>query len=79
MTFRIPGKIKEGRRWLSLTEAAVYVSLSQKTLMKYINTGIIYGTLKGGKWLVDLVSLDTWLEEDKIKLLNLANRRKVSR
>ena len=76
---RIPGKVKEGRRWLSLSEAAVYVSLSQKTLMKYVNRGVIYGTLKGGKWLIDRVSLDTWLEEDKIKLLNLVNRRRVVR
>ncbi len=80
MTVRMAsGQVLEGRRWLSLTEAARYVSLSDKTLMKYVNAGVIYGTRKGGKWLIDRASIDTWLEEDKIKLLNLVNRRRAVR
>ncbi|MCE5208976.1 MAG: helix-turn-helix domain-containing protein [Chloroflexi bacterium] len=68
--------IIDGRRWFSLAEATQYVSLSDKTLMKYVRSGVIYGTRKGGKWLIDRTSLDTWLEEDKIKLLNLINRKR---
>ena len=61
MTVRMAsGQVLEGRRWLSLAEAARYVSLSDKTLMKYVNAGVIYGTRKGGKWLIDRASIDTW-------------------
>ena len=80
MTVRVAtAKVAEGRRWLSLAEATQYVSLSDKTIMKYVNAGVIYGTRKGGKWLIDRASIDTWLEEDKIKLLNLVNRRRPVR
>lgn len=68
-------KSSSGRRWVSLTEATKYVALSGKTLMKHVKTGNIYGTLKGGKWLIDLTSVDAWLEEDKVRLLNMVRKR----
>lgn len=80
MTIRIASTdIQQGRRWLSVKEATKYVSLSSATIMKYVKTGEIYGTRKGGKWLIDQRSLDTWLEEEKIKLLNFAARRRLVR
>lgn len=48
-------------RWLSLAGAAVYASMCDKTLLKYIKAGDIYGTLKGGKWFVDRFSIDRFM------------------
>lgn len=66
------------RRWFSLAQASEYVSLSGKTLMKYIREGMIYGTCKGGKWLIDRESIDRWLEEDKIRILSKAYKRAMN-
>jgi excisionase family DNA binding protein len=47
-------------RWLSLTKAAAYASMSKGTIMRYILDGEIYGTRKGGKWYVDRTAIDTF-------------------
>ena len=62
-------------RWMDLVRAARYVDLSTKTLMKYVRLGVIYGTRKGGKWILDRESIDSWLEEDKIRMLRQGRRR----
>lgn len=66
------------KRWISLSQAAKYVSLSGKTIMKYVRVGAIYGTCKGGKWLIDRESIDRWLEEDKVRILSKAYGRAMN-
>ncbi len=53
------------RRWLTVTQAEDYVSMSRKTVMSWINTGLIYAHKTTGTWLIDRESIDAWLEEDK--------------
>lgn len=50
-------------RWLSFTEACKYASMSPNTLMRYVPHSI-YGTKKGGKWYIDRLSIDDWMNKD---------------
>ena len=53
-------------RWLSVTDACRYSSMSDKTLMRYVKTGEIYGKKLGGKWYIDRYSIDAFLKSDEI-------------
>ncbi len=61
-------------RWLSISSACKYASLSYKTLMRYILAGDIYGTKKGGKWIVDRLSIDRWMLSDEDQDNNIVAR-----
>ncbi len=52
-------------RWLSVTEACKYASMSDKTLMRHVRNGEIYGTKKGGKWFIDRCGIDSFFFLDK--------------
>lgn len=53
-------------RWLDLNKACTYASMSEKTLLQYINKAKdIYGTKKGGKWYIDRYSIDEFMLKDK--------------
>lgn len=51
-------------RWLSLAQAARYASMCTKTLRRYLETGDIYGSRRGGKWFVDRESIDRFFLAD---------------
>ncbi|MDA8084056.1 MAG: helix-turn-helix domain-containing protein [Nitrospiraceae bacterium] len=51
-------------RWLSLSQACRYASMSDKTLLRYVLSRRIYGTLRGGKWYLDKESIDRFFLED---------------
>lgn len=51
-------------RWLSVSEACKYTCMSDKTLMRYIRDGQIYGSKKGGKWYIDRLSIDAFMKAD---------------
>jgi len=53
-------------RWLSVTEACKYISMSDKTLMNYVKSGEIYGAKKVGKWYIDRLSIDSFMKADDI-------------
>jgi hypothetical protein len=53
-------------RWLDITQACKYASMSDKTLMSFVKSGDIYATKKRGKWIVDRESIDLFMLSDKI-------------
>jgi hypothetical protein len=42
--------------------------MHRQTLMRYINAGEVYATMKGGKWFVDKQSLDSFFLADKVEV-----------
>lgn len=48
--------------------------MSDKTLMRYIKDGSIFGTKKGGKWYVDRISIDAFMASDDIFVKNTVER-----
>ena len=52
------------QRWLDIDAACSYSSMSKNTLMRYVATNEIYGTKKGGKWIIDRLSIDRFMLED---------------
>jgi len=67
-------------RWLSLTQACRYASMSHKTFMRYVTRCDVYGTKKGGKWYIDRFSIDLFFSSDEIFVLDAVARlgRKVT-
>ena len=63
-------------RWLSLTEACKYASMSDKTLMRYVISGDIRGKKVGGKWYIDKTSIDTFMLDDDLKVKEVLDRLK---
>jgi excisionase family DNA binding protein len=53
-------------RWLSLSEACEYAAMSDKTLLRFVGEGNIYGTKKGGKWYIDRFSIDAFMTSDEV-------------
>lgn len=53
-------------RWLSITQACRYASMSDKTLMRYVLNGDIYGVKKNGKWYIDRLSTDDFFRSDEL-------------
>ena len=52
-------------RWLTLAEACLYSRRSNNTLKKLIRENQIYGTKKGGEWIVDRESIDAFYNADR--------------
>ena len=52
-------------RWLGISAACSYASMSKNTLMGYVLTNAIYGTKKAGKWYIDRNSIDAFMLEDQ--------------
>ena len=63
-------------RWLSMTVACRYASMSDKTLMGYIKSGNIYGTKKNGKWYIDRLSIDEFMKSDTVFIEDTLTRLK---
>jgi predicted site-specific integrase-resolvase len=61
-------------RWLSLTEASKYASMCKKTMARYVASGDIYASRKGGKWFVDKESIDAFFMADKVTIKELLAR-----
>ena len=61
-------------RWLSLTEASKYASMCKKTMVRYVASGDIYASRKGGKWFVDKESIDAFFLADKVTVDELLAR-----
>lgn len=53
-------------RWLSVTQACKYCAMSDKTLMRHVIKGDVYGTKKGGKWYIDRNSIDAFMQDDDV-------------
>lgn len=51
-------------RWLSVTKACHYASMSDKTLMRHVLSGEIHGKKVGGKWYIDRFSIDDFFHGD---------------
>ena len=52
-------------RWFSLSTACFYAGLGEKTLLRLIMSGDIYGTRPGGKWIIDRLSIDEYFLRDE--------------
>ncbi|MHB8880372.1 MAG: helix-turn-helix domain-containing protein [Thermodesulfovibrionales bacterium] len=65
-------------RWLSISQACRYCSMSTETLMKYVRKGDIYGSKKGGKWWVDKLSVDAFFLADKAAVEEALDRVRKS-
>jgi|GEM_PF-3121350 len=61
-------------RWLDIRRACAETSMSKKTLRKYLNSGEIYGTKKGGKIYVDRFSIDAFFLADAAKVEKIVNK-----
>ncbi|MCH1421393.1 MAG: helix-turn-helix domain-containing protein [Akkermansiaceae bacterium] len=59
----------ENKRWATLSEAAHYCGLTERTIYNLIGDGLIRSSLvkrlnaSRGRRLVDLYSLDAWIEK----------------
>lgn len=53
-------------RWLGITQACQYASMSDKTLMRYVTSGEIFGSKKGGKWYIDRNSIDVFFKSAEV-------------
>ncbi len=51
-------------RWLDISKACKYISLSKNTLLKYIMSGDVYAKRLNGKWIVDKKSIDEFMMSD---------------
>jgi len=40
--------------------------MSDKTLMRHVIKGDVYGTKKGGKWYIDRNSIDAFMQDDDV-------------
>lgn len=56
-------------RWLSMKEACSYAKMSKNILKARIMEGSIKATKKGGKWIVDRRSIDSYYDDSDIDLL----------
>jgi Helix-turn-helix domain len=54
-------------RWLTLSDAGKYASMSERTLKRHILNGEIYA-IKKGKWYVDKESIDAFMMQDAVDL-----------
>ncbi|MCX5814971.1 MAG: helix-turn-helix domain-containing protein [Proteobacteria bacterium] len=61
-------------RWLSVKLACAYSSMSKNTIKKYLITGEIAGSKKGGKWYVDKNSIDAFFQEDTARAHEIADK-----
>ena len=58
------------QRWLKISEASKYASLSRKTLYKMLSDGDLRGDkTRGGHWRVDRQSIDEWFMQGEKKAL----------
>ncbi len=60
-----PSNLTEAR-WLKLRTACNYAQMGKEKMLYYVETGRIYGTMKTGKWIIDRLSIDAFLLEDKL-------------
>jgi hypothetical protein len=76
-----PIEVLVSARWLTMAEACYYACKSENTLKKIINEGKIYADKKGGGWIVDRESIDTYYNETRdnrrIELDKILRRRKL--
>lgn len=52
-------------KWLTLHEAAIHARRSENTIKKLIFEVKIYGTKRGGEWIVDRESIDAYYNEER--------------
>ena len=57
-------------RWLDVAGAKKYASMCDKKLLELVKTGKIYGTKKGGKWIIDRHSIDNYYFRNSWKLVS---------
>lgn len=55
-------------RWLTLSEACRYASMSSRKMKRHIKAGEIYGSKKG-KWFIDRDSIDAFFHDDNFQNL----------
>jgi len=52
-------------RWIGLKDACFYMRKSANTIKKLILENKIYGTKKGGEWIIDRESIDRFYNADR--------------
>lgn len=57
---RIDRLLDISQRWLTVTEACLYAKMSKNTLMGTIDSGHVFASKRGGKWIVDRKSIDQY-------------------
>jgi len=55
-------------RWLTLSEACRYASMSSRKMKRHIKEGEIYGSKKG-KWFIDRDSIDAFFLDENFQNL----------
>jgi excisionase family DNA binding protein len=53
-------------QWLTMREACDYAKVKDDVLRKWIAKGFIYATKKGGKWVVDRDSINSFYNRDRV-------------
>ncbi len=58
-------------RWLPLRAACFYSGIREKKMLNHVENGDIYGTLDGGKWIIDRLSIDNYFLLTNKKVENI--------
>jgi excisionase family DNA binding protein len=65
-------------RWLRISEASKYASLSPKTVKRMLLDGLFNGErTPGGHWRVDRESIDSWFSRGTTKAVAILESLKV--
>lgn len=73
---RIDRLLNISQRWLTISEACQYSKMSKNTLKAVIDSGGIFASKRGGKWIVDRTSIDKYYfyDEDATLFRDVAKR-----
>lgn len=63
-----PKTLKAWPRWMSITQATEYISLSDKTLLQLITDGKIKAKNIRRKYLIDRESIDSFMQSDEAEV-----------
>jgi len=76
---RIDRLLDISQRWLTISEACQYSKMSKNTLKSVIDSGGIFASKRGGKWIVDRTSIDKYYLYDEANALfqDVAKRLKL--
>ena len=53
-------------KWLTFNEACQYAKVSQNTMRRWINDGLIYATRTTGGWRIDRESIDDYFNMERL-------------
>jgi len=64
-------------KWIGLKDACFYMRKSTNTIKKLIFENKVYGTKKGGEWIIDRESIDRFYNAERDALMLKLSERKL--